>query len=536
MKKRALDWGTLRDAAVITPGLLIPHIAPLAGAYAGNRIGEYFDPSPRVDISPDELKAMPDSELLHKVLTEHGDHPSIGNIRKVLRNGDEIAQNRAAKRLRSEISSGQNYHHSTGSTLGGLAGAIGGLLGGHALSDAYLDHVAVPLLNKAYGYAHYEGPSGGTGGWGRGPGGQGDSDGGPGFNSSGPQPSWEDLGLKGDEDMATAQSAFRAASRRHHPDVGGSKEDFQRMNAAWENIQKSKKWGKFASLLFAAAFGMEKTARFFSMLKEKTGMDTMVQPPKLPATPAMPKPTMAKAKKLPRVSVSGETSNQSPSPMKYSSVLYTLAVAGLMKEAFTGLGSLIGSVRGYQDAPEERKGEGFIRGAIGGEGGSALGMMAGGALGGLPGFLTGNNELRDIGGGAGMVAGGVLGGVKGYQALMDPLQKAHAEDMQRREQLEALLAQRGQGQQEHTASVLSTEDREAIPKSNFAIPSKADNNAEQAQSGNYPIHDLAHARNALARSSGKPVEGQVRAAVYAKYPQLKKAFEIEDLINDFLKE
>ena len=38
----------------------------------------------------------------------------------------------------------------------------------------------------------------------------------------------------------------------------------------------------------------------------------------------------------------------------------------------------------------------------------------------------------------------------------------------------------------------------------------------------YPIPDLSHARNALARSSGKPEEGKVRAAVYKKFPALKK--------------
>lgn len=41
----------------------------------------------------------------------------------------------------------------------------------------------------------------------------------------------------------------------------------------------------------------------------------------------------------------------------------------------------------------------------------------------------------------------------------------------------------------------------------------------------YPIHDLSHARNALARVSqfGTPEEqSQVRAAVYRKYPGLKK--------------
>lgn len=38
----------------------------------------------------------------------------------------------------------------------------------------------------------------------------------------------------------------------------------------------------------------------------------------------------------------------------------------------------------------------------------------------------------------------------------------------------------------------------------------------------YPIHDESHARNALARASGKSEEGKVRAAVHARYPNIGK--------------
>lgn len=48
--------------------------------------------------------------------------------------------------------------------------------------------------------------------------------------------------------------------------------------------------------------------------------------------------------------------------------------------------------------------------------------------------------------------------------------------------------------------------------SNFAVPSNAPG------SGSYPIEDESHARNALARSSGKQVEAEVRAKVKAKFP------------------
>lgn len=71
---------------------------------------------------------------------------------------------------------------------------------------------------------------------------------------------------------------------------------------------------------------------------------------------------------------------------------------------------------------------------------------------------------------------------------------------------------------EKTSKVLTTAGRERIKEKNFAIPEK----------DAYPIHDLAHARNALARVSayGTPEEkSRVRGAVYSKYPGLKKRYE-----------
>lgn len=61
---------------------------------------------------------------------------------------------------------------------------------------------------------------------------------------------------------------------------------------------------------------------------------------------------------------------------------------------------------------------------------------------------------------------------------------------------------------------LSSSQRKALPKSSFAVPSKAPG------SGSYPINNPSHAQNALARSSGKPVAGQVKAAVAKKYPAM----------------
>lgn len=58
---------------------------------------------------------------------------------------------------------------------------------------------------------------------------------------------------------------------------------------------------------------------------------------------------------------------------------------------------------------------------------------------------------------------------------------------------------------------LTTESRDHISEHNFALPADR----------KYPIENISHARNALARSSGKPEESKVRAAVYRKYPSLK---------------
>lgn len=64
--------------------------------------------------------------------------------------------------------------------------------------------------------------------------------------------------------------------------------------------------------------------------------------------------------------------------------------------------------------------------------------------------------------------------------------------------------------------------RKAIPKSQMAVPSKGTKKGG-AVSGSYPIPDASHARNALARASGKPVEAQVRAKVKAKFPGIGQA-------------
>lgn len=64
---------------------------------------------------------------------------------------------------------------------------------------------------------------------------------------------------------------------------------------------------------------------------------------------------------------------------------------------------------------------------------------------------------------------------------------------------------------------LSTQQRKNLPKSDFAIPSKAPG------PGSYPIPDKGHAINGLQRSAGTPQEGAVRAAIEKKFPSLAKS-------------
>lgn len=56
---------------------------------------------------------------------------------------------------------------------------------------------------------------------------------------------------------------------------------------------------------------------------------------------------------------------------------------------------------------------------------------------------------------------------------------------------------------------LTAKTRNAIPSNEFAGPDRS-----------YPIEDASHARNALARASGKPIEARIRAAVHRKYPEI----------------
>jgi hypothetical protein len=57
---------------------------------------------------------------------------------------------------------------------------------------------------------------------------------------------------------------------------------------------------------------------------------------------------------------------------------------------------------------------------------------------------------------------------------------------------------------------LKYEERKELPRGNFVFP----------KTRSYPIEDATHARDALARSSGKPEHAMVVAAVKRKYPEI----------------
>jgi hypothetical protein len=64
-------------------------------------------------------------------------------------------------------------------------------------------------------------------------------------------------------------------------------------------------------------------------------------------------------------------------------------------------------------------------------------------------------------------------------------------------------------------SVLTEKERNSLPDTSFVFPKER----------KYPIHDKAHARNALARVSqfGSPAEkAEVRAKVSSKFPKIGK--------------
>lgn len=70
-------------------------------------------------------------------------------------------------------------------------------------------------------------------------------------------PSMHDIApfMKGVKTKAEAKSAYRAASRAAHPDMGGSTKGMQDLNAAWEKIQNHPEFSKLGHVNKAYAVG-----------------------------------------------------------------------------------------------------------------------------------------------------------------------------------------------------------------------------------------------------------------------------------------
>lgn len=75
---------------------------------------------------------------------------------------------------------------------------------------------------------------------------------------------------------------------------------------------------------------------------------------------------------------------------------------------------------------------------------------------------------------------------------------------------------------------LSADQRKKINKSDFVFPAKAPG------PGSYPIDTLARARSALqlvGANGSEEEKKSVRAAVFAKYPQLKDNSQMNDALR-----
>jgi len=95
------------------------------------------------------------------------------------------------------------------------------------------------------------------------------------------------------------------------------------------------------------------------------------------------------------------------------------------------------------------------------------------------------------------------------------------ENMKDRKYIEHLMQVEGLSEDE---AVLTTKTRKALPGTAFCGPERS-----------YPAHDMAHARNALARVSqfGSPaLQKRVRACVYRKFPGLKARKQARENINE----
>ena len=73
---------------------------------------------------------------------------------------------------------------------------------------------------------------------------------------------------------------------------------------------------------------------------------------------------------------------------------------------------------------------------------------------------------------------------------------------------------------------LTERKRENLPAKDFGLPEKARTKAQKKDSGNYPMPDKAHARNAKARAAQQRKAGNLTKAEQAKID--RKADKILD--------
>lgn len=122
----------------------------------------------------------------------------------------------------------------------------------------------------------------------------------------------------------------------------------------------------------------------------------------------------------------------------------------------------------------------------------------------IPGFQTPRSQMAvAASAGEAYVTALILSGsfeLEEHEALVASAERRH----------KGYIRQKRVIMRELTAAALSTKRRSDLPARSFAIP----------EDRAYPIHDEAHARNALARSSGKPEAARVRRAVCRRYPNM----------------
>lgn len=137
-----------------------------------------------------------------------------------------------------------------------------------------------------------------------------------------------------------------------------------------------------------------------------------------------------------------------------------------------------------------------------------------------------------LGKGKGRIPAAALGAALGYVGG-----KGVGEEVDRRRIKAKFRKKAEMSKQSHIdilAGIMSQKTREDLPSKSFAVPeSKAKKigvggEIQGEAKGKYPIPDLSHAKNALARVSqhGTPAEREaVRSKVYAKFPGLEEGFE-----------